>query len=107
MHYVRFKFFKQLEPVKLGHLELFITFHYLSSIDIEDETGELAANLTEKYLAGAELGNFTSMTPGLTDVSFACSTYIILKLIFIIHAVVQCSIYESSYLRNDAVSLRP
>ena len=37
--------------------------------DISDETGELAAALTEKYLGNAELGNFASMTPGLTDVS--------------------------------------
>jgi hypothetical protein len=28
----------------------------------------LAAQLTEKYLKDAVLGNFTSMTPGLTDV---------------------------------------
>jgi hypothetical protein len=35
---------------------------------IEDESGELAAQLTEKHLGDAELGNFTSMTPGLTDV---------------------------------------
>lgn len=41
-----------------------------SSLDIDDETGELAAALTEKYLADAEMGNFTSMTPGLTDVSY-------------------------------------
>jgi hypothetical protein len=37
-------------------------------IDIDDPTGELAAQLTEKYLGTAEMGNFTSMTPGLTDV---------------------------------------
>lgn len=41
--------------------------YYIGSV-IEDESGELAAQLTEKYLGDAELGNFTSMTPGLTDV---------------------------------------
>lgn len=41
-------------------------------IDIDDPTGELAAQLTEKYLGTAEMGNFTSMTPGLTDVRKQC-----------------------------------
>ena len=36
---------------------------------IADESGELAASLQEKYLIGAEMGNFESMGPGLTDVS--------------------------------------
>ncbi len=36
---------------------------------IADESGELAASLQEKYLVGAEMGNFESMGPGLTDVS--------------------------------------
>jgi hypothetical protein len=39
-----------------------------ANVDIDDPTGELAAQLTEKYLGTAEMGNFTSMTPGLTDV---------------------------------------
>jgi hypothetical protein len=38
-------------------------------IDIDDPNGELAAQLTEKYLGTAEMGNFTSMIPGLTDVN--------------------------------------
>lgn len=36
--------------------------------DVDDPTGELAAQLTEKYLSTAVMGNFTSMIPGLTDV---------------------------------------
>ena len=40
-----------------------------AKIDIDDPTGEIAAELTLKYLGDAEMGNFTSMTPGLTDVS--------------------------------------
>ncbi len=36
---------------------------------LTDESGELAAALTAKYLANAELGNFASMAPGLIDVS--------------------------------------
>ncbi|XP_032791458.2 cholinesterase 1 [Daphnia magna] len=39
----------------------------LVALHIDDPTGELAAQLTEKYLGTAVLGNFTSMTPGLTD----------------------------------------
>ncbi|XP_046631305.1 cholinesterase 1-like isoform X3 [Daphnia pulicaria] len=39
----------------------------LTALHIDDPTGELAAQLTEKYLGTAEMGNFTSMTPGLTD----------------------------------------
>ena len=39
--------------------------------DIADETGELAAALTEQYLGYAEMGNFESMEPGMVDVSFA------------------------------------
>ncbi|KAI9552097.1 hypothetical protein GHT06_022434 [Daphnia sinensis] len=39
----------------------------LTTLHIEDPTGELAAQLTEKYLSTAVMGNFTSMTPGLTD----------------------------------------
>jgi hypothetical protein len=38
---------------------------------ISDETGELAASLTAKYLANAELGNFESMAPGLIDVKLS------------------------------------
>jgi hypothetical protein len=41
----------------------------LKNLDIDDPTGELAAQLTEKYLGTAEMGNFTSMIPGLTDVN--------------------------------------
>ena len=33
-------------------------------IDIDDPGNVLAVQLTEKYLAGAQMGNFTSMTPG-------------------------------------------
>jgi len=36
--------------------------------DIDDPDNVLADQLTEKYLKGAEMGNFTSMTPGFTDV---------------------------------------
>ncbi|EFX83387.1 hypothetical protein DAPPUDRAFT_240264 [Daphnia pulex] len=39
----------------------------LNALHIDDPTGELAAQLTEKYLGTAEMGNFTSMIPGLTD----------------------------------------
>lgn len=35
---------------------------------IPDPTGAVAANMTQTYLSGAEMGNFESMTPGLTDV---------------------------------------
>jgi len=45
-------------------------------IDIDDPTGELAAQLTEKYLGTAEMGNFTSMTPGLIDVRKAQILYL-------------------------------
>lgn len=41
----------------------------MKNLDIDDPTGELAAQLTEKYLGTAEMGNFTSMIPGLTDVN--------------------------------------
>ena len=37
--------------------------------DIRDDTNVLAQSLTEKYMVGADMTNFTSMTPGLTDVS--------------------------------------
>lgn len=40
----------------------------LNSLDIRDDTGALADAMVDKYLADAEMGNFTSMTPGLTDV---------------------------------------
>jgi carboxylesterase type B len=39
----------------------------LNTLGIADETGAVAQALTDKYLAGAELGNFTSMSPGLID----------------------------------------
>ena len=42
--------------------------HLISGLN--DETGELAAALTEKYLYSAEMGNLQSMTPGMTDVIF-------------------------------------
>nr|CAH0102948.1 unnamed protein product [Daphnia galeata] len=57
----------------------------LKSLFIEDESGELAVQLTEKYLGDAEMGNFTSMTPGLTDLCSVLfikeSTYENLQLI--------------------------
>lgn len=49
---------------------------------IPDPTGELAAQLTEKYLGDAIMGNFTSMTPGLTDVISAF--LMVLSISFII-----------------------
>ncbi len=39
-------------------------------LDIRDDTGVLADSLTDKYLYDADMGNFTSMTPGMTDVRF-------------------------------------
>lgn len=39
----------------------------LKSLHIRDDTGALADAMVDKYLADAEMGNFTSMTPGLTD----------------------------------------
>ncbi|XP_045023594.1 LOW QUALITY PROTEIN: acetylcholinesterase [Daphnia magna] len=39
----------------------------LNALHIDDPTGELATQLTEKYLSTAVMGNFTSMIPGLTD----------------------------------------
>ncbi|KAK4035777.1 hypothetical protein OUZ56_027860 [Daphnia magna] len=39
----------------------------LNALHIDDPTGELATQLTEKYLGTAEMGNLTSMTPGLVD----------------------------------------
>ena len=50
-------------------LELFQLIFMKTKIDIDDPTGELADQLTEKYLGTAEMGNFTSMIPGLTDVN--------------------------------------
>ncbi|XP_046449413.1 juvenile hormone esterase-like [Daphnia pulex] len=62
-----------LEPNNLTENETFLANDLvpliLKSLFIEDESGELAAQLTEKHLGDAELGNFTSMTPGLTDLS--------------------------------------
>lgn len=37
--------------------------------DIPDEDGSLAAELTETYLEGADMGDFNSMSPGLIDVN--------------------------------------
>ena len=37
-------------------------------LGIDDPTGEIAAEMTDKYLGYADMGNLTSMTPGLTDV---------------------------------------
>ena len=49
---------------------MYVNFKLSISIaDIEDENDELATALTEKYLGDADMGNFASMTPGLTDVS--------------------------------------
>ena len=39
-------------------------------LDIRDDTGVLADSLVDKYLVGLDRRNFTSMTPGLTDVCF-------------------------------------
>jgi len=39
----------------------------INAVGLTDESGELAAALTAKYLANAELGNFASMAPGLID----------------------------------------
>ena len=51
-------------------LSLFqILIEFDSFADIDDPTGQIADDLTKKYLGSAEMGNFTSMTPGLTDVS--------------------------------------
>ncbi len=52
----------------LHSLKLILIKFNGANVDIDDPTGELAAQLTEKYLGTAEMGNFTSMTPGLTDV---------------------------------------
>lgn len=45
--------------------------HTKSSLfsDIRDDTGTFADALTDKYFVDAEMGNFTSMTPGIIDVS--------------------------------------
>jgi len=62
---------RYLVPKNLTEDEEFLTNDLvptlLSALNIDDPTGELAAQLTEKYLGTAEMGNFTSMTPGLTD----------------------------------------
>jgi len=39
----------------------------LKGLHIRDDTGALADALVDKYMVGADMGNFTSMTPGLTD----------------------------------------
>ena len=39
-------------------------------LDIRDDTGVLADSLADKYLVGLDRRNFTSITPGLTDVCF-------------------------------------
>jgi len=39
----------------------------LKTARISDDTGALADYFTKKYLSKAEMGNFTSMTPGLID----------------------------------------
>jgi hypothetical protein len=36
---------------------------------VRDDTGALADVLTDKYLTGFQLGNFTDMIPGLMDVN--------------------------------------
>ena len=41
---------------------------FFCSSDIDDPTGQIAKDLEAKYMVGADMGNFTSMTPGLTDV---------------------------------------
>ena len=41
----------------------------LLEIGVADPDGEIALSMTEKYLGYAEMGNFQSMIPGLTDVS--------------------------------------
>ena len=43
---------------------------WFRNLEISDETGTLAEALTSKYLSKAEPGNFTSMLPGLVDVSW-------------------------------------
>lgn len=65
----------ELVPVILKSLRKLYTIRELKRLclkhtfaDIRDDTGALADALTDKYLADAEMGNFTSMTPGLTDV---------------------------------------
>ena len=53
----------------LSHSTSLYSIHLeCSCTGIVDETGEIAAALTQKYLADAELGNFDSMAPGCTDV---------------------------------------
>ena len=42
--------------------------YFLLNAGISDDTGALADYFTKKYLSKAEMGNFTSMTPGLIDV---------------------------------------
>ena len=39
-------------------------------LDIRDDTGVLADSLSDKYLVGLDRRNFTSITPGMTDVRF-------------------------------------
>ncbi|KZS04109.1 Carboxylic ester hydrolase [Daphnia magna] len=39
----------------------------LKALHVRDDTGVLADALVDKYLADADMGDFTSMTPGLTD----------------------------------------
>ena len=36
----------------------------LRGLHIRDDTGALADALVDKYMVGADMGNFTSMTPG-------------------------------------------
>lgn len=48
--------------------DLFISHPFLSVTGIPDPTGQIAANMTQTYLGGAEMGNLTSMTPGMVDV---------------------------------------
>lgn len=48
-------------------LEVDLVPNILKALHIRDDTGVLADALVDKYLADADMRDFTSMTPGLTD----------------------------------------
>ena len=58
-----------LRKFEFNSIKVYHSLFIITSIDIPDPTGEVAIQMQQKYLADAVMGNFTSMTPGLTDVS--------------------------------------
>ena len=72
-----------LRKFEFNSIKVYHSLFIITSIDIPDPTGEVAIQMQQKYLADAVMGNFTSMTPGLTDVkkTISCLWKVLIEIL--------------------------